>query len=265
MIYSFEYRPDFIATSHPRCRTAEFPMLIHKQIELIYVITGSADCVIDGKTYSLSPGDVSVAFPYVSHSYKFYESEYIMLFFQPEICGDYDIYIKNSKLPEPVLRQWGDKLQSLIWSAYEAHHNKTELGSLLSKSYINAIMGEILSEYDLIKHSTEDQNTLNKLLIYCSENFSQSDVSVNSLSRAIGISPKYCSHIISSLMNTNFRQYINSLRMYEAARLIANTDQPITNIALDVGYDNQSTFNRIFLQTYGMTPKEYRLSKQKRK
>ena len=46
--------------------------------------------------------------------------------------------------------------------------------------------------------------------------------------------------------------------MFEAARLLANTSQPITNIALDVGYDNQSTFNRIFLEAYGMTPKEYR-------
>ena len=51
--------------------------------------------------------------------------------------------------------------------------------------------------------------------------------------------------------------------MFEASRLLANTSQPITNIALDVGYDNQSTFNRIFLETYGMTPKEYRLSKRK--
>ena len=264
MIYSFEYRPESIATSHPRCRTAEFPMLIHKQLELIYVIKGSAECIIDGKTYSLMPGDISLAFPYVSHAYKFHESEYIMLFFQPELCEDYGLYLKDSKLSEPVLRQWGDKLQGLIWSAFEAHHSKTELGALLAKSYINAIMGEILSVSALTNHVTEDHNILNRVLIYCSKNYKQPDICISSLAREVGISPKYCSHIIGTLMNTNFRQYINALRMIEASRLVSNTDQPITNIAFDVGYDNQSTFNRIFLQTYGMTPTEYRLSKQKR-
>ena len=265
MIYSFEHRPESIATSHPRCRTAEYPLLIHKQIEIIYVIKGSATYVIDGKEGTLSAGDVSVVFPYVSHSYSFVESEYVMLFFQPEICAEYEQYIKESKPEEPILHGCNEKLCELIWSAFKAHKAQTELAIKLSKSYINALMGELLSVLSFEKHSIEDQNTLNKLLIYCTENFRQSDISIATLSREIGISPKYCSHIINSLMNTNFRQYVNSLRMFEAARLLANTSQPITNIALDVGYDNQSTFNRIFLETYGITPKEYRLSKQSKK
>ena len=263
MIYSFERRPEAIATSHPRCRTAEFPMLIHKQIELIYLISGSATCTIDGKESTLSPGDISIVFPYISHSYNFVESEYIMLFFQPEVCEEYEIYIKEAKPSEPILRKVDEKLCGLIWNAFEALHSQTMLGTKLAKSYINAIMGELLLILDFEKHTVEDHNTLNKLLIYCSENYKQSDINVTTLSKEIGISPKYCSHIINSVMNTNFRQYVNSLRMFEAARLLANTDQPITNIALDVGYDNQSTFNRIFLETYGMTPKEYRLSKRK--
>ena len=263
MIYSFEHRPESIATSHPRCRTAEFPLLIHKQIEIIYVIQGSATYVIDGKEGTLCAGDVSVVFPYVSHSYRFFESEYIMLFFQPEICAEYEQYIKESKPNAPILRGYSDKLSGLIWCAFEAHKSQTELGKKLSKSYINALMGELLSVLSFGKHSVEDQNTLNRLLIYCTENFRQSDICIATLSKEIGISPKYCSHIINSLMNTSFRQYINSLRMFEAARLLANTSQAITNIALDVGYDNQSTFNRIFLETYRMTPKEYRLSKKR--
>lgn len=264
MIYSFEYRPESIATSHPLCRTAEYPLLIHKQLEIIYIIKGDASCVIDGKEYVMTAGDMSVVFPYVSHSYNFVESEYIMLFFQPEICSDYEVYIKNSKPVFPILSKCDKKFGELVWNAFEGHHSKTELGNKLSKSYINALIGELLSVITTEKHSVEDHTTLNKLLIHCSENFRQSDISVATLSKEIGISPKYCSHIINSLMNKSFRQYINSLRMFEAARLLANTSQPITNIALDVGYDNQSTFNRIFLETYGMTPKEYRLSKQRK-
>ena len=47
MIYSFENRPESIATSHPQLRDMEYPTLIHKQIEIIYMLGGKAVCNID--------------------------------------------------------------------------------------------------------------------------------------------------------------------------------------------------------------------------
>ena len=263
MIYSFENRPESIATSHPLLRDMEYPMLIHKQIEIIYMLGGTAVCSIDGIEASLSVGDVAVVFPYVAHSYSFTEAEYVMLFFQPDVCPDYELLIKKQKPTEPIIKNGrADRFGELINKARSAHETQTELGTKLTKSYINVIMGELLGEIELTEHSPSDHSSLNALLSYCSENYVDPSISISSLSKAIGISPKHCSHMISSFMNTNFRQYINSLRALEAARLLGNTELAITRIALDVGYENQSTFNRVFLNQYGMTPKEYRLSKQ---
>ena len=266
MIYSFENRPESIATSHPRCRNIEYPTMIHKQIELIYLLAGSASCTIDGVESTLNVGDMAVIFPYIAHSYSFKDAEYIMLFFQPELCQDYEIIIKKYKPVIPIISGC-DKNQfgSLILKAFEGHDSKTEFGLLLSKSYLNVIMGEFFNTVEVKENTPTDHNIVNAILSYCSKNYMSPGISIQSLSKAIGISPKYCSYLINSLMNTNFRQYINSLRSFEAARLIANTDMPITRIAFDVGYENQSTFNRAFLTQYGMTPKEYRLSKRQKK
>ena len=265
MIYSFEHRTEAISASHPKSRTIEYPLLIHRQLEVIYIVKGHATCVIDGKDHSLSARDICVVFPYVPHSYNFVECEYIMLFFQPEICLDYESYIKGHKPVQPIVSGCDKNgLGALAVQAFDAYSQGNEFGNKISKGYINALLGELLSRLPTEKYTVDDHNTLSDILIYCSENFKNSDISIASLSKAVGISPKHCSYLINSMMNTDFRQYVNSLRMFEAARLIANTDQAITRIMLDVGYENQSTFNRVFKEQYGMTPKEYRLSKRQK-
>lgn len=65
--------------------------------------------------------------------------------------------------------------------------------------------------------------------------------------------------INKSLGYSNFNEYINELRIGEAADRLANEPEtPITNIALDVGYRTMSSFNRAFRNIHDSTPSEYR-------
>lgn len=57
----------------------------------------------------------------------------------------------------------------------------------------------------------------------------------------------------------NFNDYINQLRIEEAAQLLLNDlDTPVLNISLDVGYRTLSSFNRAFKEIKQMSPSEYR-------
>ncbi len=152
-------------------------------------------------------------------------------------------------------------MSETLIKAYQAHRSHTELGDRISKGYINALVGETLETLKLIPNQNEGGDVIARILAYCSKNF-KNNISIESLSRAVGISPKYCSSVISSHLGQNFREYINTLRMFEVTRMLKNTEYPITYIALEVGYKNQSTFNRVFLERYGVTPGEYRKNKQ---
>lgn len=55
-----------------------------------------------------------------------------------------------------------------------------------------------------------------------------------------------------------FSEYLNGLRTAAAARLLTETDKTVLEIALAVGYENLSYFNRRFKKRYGLTPREYR-------
>ena len=60
----------------------------------------------------------------------------------------------------------------------------------------------------------------------------------------------------------NFNDYINQLRINEAARrLLAEPETPILNIALDIGYRSLSSFNRAFKDITKLTPSDFRREK----
>lgn len=69
--------------------------------------------------------------------------------------------------------------------------------------------------------------------------------------------------INQSLGYRNFNEYINRLRVDEAAqRLIDEPDTPVLNISLDVGYRTLSSFNRAFKDQMECSPSEYRTQRQ---
>ena len=56
----------------------------------------------------------------------------------------------------------------------------------------------------------------------------------------------------------NFSEFLNHYRIRETTQMLANTDEPITNIGLHVGYTSLSSFYSAFKARHGVTPKQYR-------
>lgn len=262
MIASYEYRSDSIVTSPGGRHTIEYPLLIHQQIEYIYISKGSAVCNVDNYEMVLNPGEMVIVFPYIPHRYKFIDAEYYMVMFDPNLCSGFNKSIKASKPEYPYLSGDDSKILSeILLKAYQAHRKNSEFGDEISRGYINALVGETLQMLKFVPNKNEDSDVLARILKYCNENF-KNNINIEVLSRSIGISQKYCSNVISSRLNQNFREYINTLRMLEATKLLKSTEHPITYIAFEVGYKNQSTFNRVFLDFYGTTPSAFRVTKQ---
>lgn len=58
-------------------------------------------------------------------------------------------------------------------------------------------------------------------------------------------------------------QYINDLRMKHAARALIGSSDPLSEIATDIGLPNLSHFHKIFRAKYGVTPAQFRATKQR--
>lgn len=84
------------------------------------------------------------------------------------------------------------------------------------------------------------------------------DVTVEALAKKYGISPISLNKYFSIMYGDTVHKYLQSYRMDYAAKLLADTDKSIADIALDVGYENQGKFATLFKRIYGMSPLEYR-------
>ena len=56
----------------------------------------------------------------------------------------------------------------------------------------------------------------------------------------------------------SFSEYIGTLRISDACRLLTSEDMSITEVAFNAGFNSTRSFNRLFLKYIGMTPRQYK-------
>jgi AraC-like DNA-binding protein len=78
------------------------------------------------------------------------------------------------------------------------------------------------------------------------------------LAAELGMSESRFSRFFRRATGNNFTDFVNRVRISRACQLLMDTDQQITHICYEVGFNNVANFNRRFLQSKGMTPSEFR-------
>lgn len=71
----------------------------------------------------------------------------------------------------------------------------------------------------------------------------------------------YISKLFSAKLGVRYVEFVRSQRISQACEMLRASDRAITDIAYDCGFRNQSTFNRVFREMTGMSPREYRVRK----
>lgn len=83
-------------------------------------------------------------------------------------------------------------------------------------------------------------------------------ISLDALSRRTYLSKYHYHRIFRRITGESVARYVTKRRMAKAARELAETDEPIIDIALKYQYSSQEAFSRAFARFYGLTPGKYR-------
>lgn len=116
-------------------------------------------------------------------------------------------------------------------------------------------------EIDLQANGNLEEDIIIK---YIGENYTRSDLSVDIISEDTGISKYKIPKIIKEKFNLTVPGYLNEIRMKEIKRLLVETDLPVLDLSLSVGYNTVSHFNRTFKNREGVSPLNYRKKYQKK-
>lgn len=105
---------------------------------------------------------------------------------------------------------------------------------------------------------TEHENPLIcKAVEYIAGHFSE-PLTIEAVGEAVGLSPSYFSALFSKQMEMGFHEYLTRRRIEEATNLLTATDYPISQIAVSIGYADQSSFTKAFKRITGLTPYQMR-------
>jgi len=98
-----------------------------------------------------------------------------------------------------------------------------------------------------------------KAMEYLAEHF-QAPTSVAELANLCHLSESRLSHLFQEQFGLGVQKYRNNLRLQQAKKLLAATNEPISRIAEAVGYEDPVQFSRFFSKNIGYSPREFRAS-----
>lgn len=102
-----------------------------------------------------------------------------------------------------------------------------------------------------------------KVIFYIEKNYNE-DLTLEELSKVASFSKYHFHRIFKSIIGENLSDYIRRVRL-SSTTLKFKTNQKITQIAMDSGYETNASFTKAFKKHFGITPKEFSLNAKKKK
>ena len=260
-IYEIYVRDSLGDDGHLQC-----PLHLHYHVEIVYMREGNSVAVVDGKEYAMPPDSLLAVFPnrphtYVSTEIERYHIAIISPNIMPEVVQLFDSYETTSPVLENV-SSYPD-LKSILELLFSLSGGKTENESrrvnVIRRGYASALMGLIFKHFPVKRTNVECSRAMRTVIDYCVRNYNN-ELSLALLSQELHMSKYYISHLFGKEFNMKFNDYINSLRVSAACRLLCDTTKSITEISEEVGFATVRTFNRAFSKQYNLSPTEYRAS-----
>ena len=132
-------------------------------------------------------------------------------------------------------------------------NNLLTLNTTLKNTYTKQI--KVLSPE--IKIESDDEKLLNTIMIYLEENLTNSQLSVEDLSRQVGMSRSSLYNKILELTGESPVEFIRSVKLDKAAVLLEKSDMNVAQIAYSTGFSTPHYFAKSFKTKFGVLPSEF--------
>ena len=254
-------------------RSFQIPVHWHEQFEIIYVRSGFLTVSISGESYIGKTGEAFVVSPGNLHlmgSQSGTVDYYTFLFPLKYISFRTDDML-DEKLLEPLnsghlmicprVKDTAKELCEQLIEIYMAKKDESEskiATQVRTKIILLQFILEMWKKGFVIENDTSGRNTVEKEMVsYIQQNFT-GKISLREFGEQFHLSEKYISRYFKEHFHITLSQYVTYLRLEHAKQLLQDTDIPVTDVAMQSGYQNVSYFIRSFQKAYAVSPLKYR-------
>lgn len=248
----------------------------HEDMEILFVLRGSVELYRKQERFLLKESDITVINSKEVHSISGDEQCLLLVLqvsqsYMEQQYGSFkDLhYICNSSQYDQMHQTEFDPIRqmlALMMFIYTKQENGYELE-------IKGLLFRLIAH--LIKHfvkeseaedSLPDMKYMNRLMAitkYIQQNYAE-QISLTKIAEKEYLSVHYLSRFFHKVLGITFSNYLNGVRLEHAMFDLLYSDDTITQLALNNGFPNLKSFNKVFNEVYGQSAKQYRSSHKRR-
>lgn len=251
-------------------RNIHFYSHFHEEIELAAVVSGSVSVTGDERALLAKTGDICVFMPGEIHSLTSDAENHLYIF---KICcqsAKENIDFAAFRIKPDILTP-EHPLNAALWTDIRrikaASEQKSPGYSYLVNATANEMLYKIVSGgvlYKLDRQKRQKNISAISILTKSSEYIRAHYAEPTLLAEAAGycgFSKYYFAHYFKEITGLTFYEYLTGYRMQMAVAALQNSETGISEIALNCGFSNVRSFNRVFKAAFGTTPSKYRKNK----
>lgn len=250
-----------------------YPLHWHNAAEFTVALKDGCKYRINDTVYELNTGDILLAWPQQIHgTIRIPRNSALFIQFPSGILENNLDLVSISRflfqchhisaLKEPELAAF---IRGKIEKIQEIHNSSDHFAETRCKMLIYEILLElgesVMTENKDFSELEEASKTgwryIHAACNYIVENFAN-DITQTEVAEYVGLSTFYFSKLFKQYMQMTFPAYLASLRVKSATSLLLDKSHSITDCAFMAGFQSTTTFNKVFRDITGYSPRDYR-------
>ena len=228
-----------------------YPRFTHKDWTVYIPIRGSFRCTLNGKTETVSPGEVFVIPP---------ETPFQRTVLQPLL-----VHFIRFTLSEPAPLPWGTLTYKDPLRAEQTVtmlKNSPKIPEKHREALLRHCLSDLFVQYQYERDTAPQDGepkdeTVERILSYWKENYAAA-LPLSRLAERFGISPSGLIKKFQRTVGIPPSRYLTELRIKHAKRFLVDTSVTISEIADRTGFESVYYFSKVFKKETGVSPSEYR-------
>jgi AraC-type DNA-binding domain-containing proteins len=252
-----------------------YPPHWHNALEFVYVLKNDFVVLVNSKKYMLREKDILYIPGGDIHEFCSETETGVRVFVNFELSS-LNSYINIESLYTQLrdvrlITPADEALYGNIESEIQKMLNEQQVGEIADELFYAARMLDVLAllckgmpssvNIENLKNSSRKNNVglekIGKTFTYIEENYTE-DIHLKDISQAAGFSEYYFSRLFKEITEKNFHQYLNEFRIKKAEVLMLDPNYTVSEVSYAVGFSSISTFDRVFRQMKGCSPKDFR-------
>jgi AraC-like DNA-binding protein len=231
----------------------------HRCHSISFVRKGSFGYRSRGRAHELVAGSLLIGFPgaeFVCTHDHVCGDECLSFFFEPELAdtiGEHaEAWQVGAAPPLAELMVLGELAQASVEGRSDI--GLDEIGQLIAHRLVEVVSGKTR---EAVNVTARDRRRAVETALWI-EAHSNLDIELEDVAREAGVSPFHFLRLFAGVLGVTPHQYLVRSRLRHAARMLAEDDKPVTEVAYDAGFGDLSNFVRTFHRAAGASPLKFR-------